>query len=302
MNFKNKILNIFDKRFKEQIDINSINIARLIEQNIFSNISSPKNLQNLEFKCFSQFGDDGIISWLINNLSKIVNNDFHFYEVGCGNLDESNSKYTSLSKNIRSTVIDSNSNNISKIKNSYVYQKYDVNPICSFVNQDNINSFFKTNNYTNLLSLDIDGIDFWVAKNIDFEKFNFAFFVCEINPVFGYEDKLSVIYKEDFDRWDFSETGNLYGASIQAFISLMKKRNYSFIGTNSAGNNAYFLNNRYSSIIDRFSESKIFKRKFLDIKQSNNFDRDYYEVMEKNILKSNPNKIIKISDEHCNFI
>ncbi len=82
----------------------------------------------------------------------------------------------------------------------------------------------------------------------------------------------------------------------------MKKRNYSFIGTNSAGNNAYFLNNKYSSIIDRFSESKIFKRKFLDIKQSNNFDRDNYEVMENNIIKSNPNKIVKISDEHCNFI
>jgi hypothetical protein len=42
-----------------------------------------------------------------------------------------------------------------------------------------------------------------------------------------------------------------YGASISALRSLAKRKGYTFVGSNSAGNNAFFICNDYASRFDR---------------------------------------------------
>lgn len=301
MIFKKKIINYFEDRFKESLDTNTLNIARTLEFN-FSKIYEINNLGDIEFKCFSQFGDDGIISWLLNSINKIDNKEINFYEFGCGNLDESNSKYSILSKNLKATLVDANKDNIERIKRSYIYQKYDIFPIDSFITPDNVNDYLFENNFLNILSLDIDGIDFWVSRKINFHKFNIDIFICEFNPIFGYDKAYSIPYYHNFNRWNYSNLGNLYGASIQAFKKLMKNRNFTFIGTNTSGNNAYFLNNTHQSIIKKINESKIFKRKFIDINYKKDLDKNNYTNLEKNILNQSKDKFVEIMNEDCDLL
>ena len=251
---------------------------------------------------FSQFGDDGIISWLLNSINKIDNKEINFYEFGCGNLDESNSKYSILSKNLKATLVDANKDNIERIKRSYIYQKYDIFPIDSFITPDNVNDYLFENNFLNILSLDIDGIDFWVSRKINFHKFNIDIFICEFNPIFGYDKSYSIPYYHNFNRWNYSNLGNLYGASIQAFKKLMKNRSFTLIGTNTSGNNAYFLNNTHQSIIKNINESKIFKRKFIDINYKKKLDKNDYTNLEKNILNQSKDKFVEIMNEDCDLL
>ena len=46
---------------------------------------------------------------------------------------------------------------------------------------------------------------------------------------------------EDFERKKAHYSNIYYGASLKALINLGRKKNYIFIGCNSAGNNAYFI-------------------------------------------------------------
>jgi hypothetical protein len=48
-------------------------------------------------------------------------------------------------------------------------------------------------------------------------------------------------------------SGKFFGASLLALNNLAEKKGYYFVGCNSAGNNAYFLANRYLSKIPKIS-------------------------------------------------
>ena len=78
MNFKNLISRILDKMTNKNKNLKDFHIIKLqlakIMINIQKNIKS-KNINDYEFKVFSQFGEDGIINFLIDKLN-IKNNFF----------------------------------------------------------------------------------------------------------------------------------------------------------------------------------------------------------------------------------
>ena len=73
---------------------------------------------------------------------------------------------------------------------------------------------------------------------------------------------MSVLYDENFERTNKHYSNLYFGASIKALISLMEKKGYNFLGTNSAGINAYFLKSDLFNILDSKIEKKtIFQSK-----------------------------------------
>ena len=77
-------------------------------------------------------------------------------------------------------------------------------------------------------------------------------------------------YKNNYIRSNEHFSNLFYGASIRAFINLLKKRNYFFIGTNSAGNNAFFVKqNIWKKINKLITDKKIFESKFRESRNSN---------------------------------
>src|SRR5205085_3730376 len=77
--------------------------AQPLIQNI-RNGNSIASLQDAEFKVFSQFGDDGIIQYLIHRLATLPDS---FVEFGVENYQESNTRFLLLNDNWRGVVLDS---------------------------------------------------------------------------------------------------------------------------------------------------------------------------------------------------
>jgi len=83
--FKVKVKNTLKKIIQPYYDQILINQGLILEQ-----------LGSKSFKVFSQFDEDGIISYLVKKLS--IENKF-FFEFGVENYIESNTRYLLMSKN-----------------------------------------------------------------------------------------------------------------------------------------------------------------------------------------------------------
>jgi len=212
----------------------------MCELNNHKKISS---LHDAEFQVFSQFGDDGIIQYLVNKL------DIHnktFVEFGVENYTESNTRFLLITNNWSGMVIDADKKNIDYIKNDPVSWMHDLHSVCAFVTKENINQLIKNflgkgyHEEIGILSIDIDGNDYWIWNEITVVKP--IIIIVEYNAAFGKDNSWTIPYKPDFSRYNYS-TLQYWGASLKAFYQLGAKKGYSFIGCNSAGNNAYFIRN-----------------------------------------------------------
>ncbi len=213
----------------------------LIGKLLSSNISSKKikNLSEVEFKVFSQFGDDGIIQYLINNLQL---NNFKFVEFGVENYNESNTRFLLENNNWKGMVIDGSEENIEYIKKSSNFWRHDLTAICEFVTADNIKSIISNANFSenlDLLHIDLDGNDYWVWQALNCTYPVIA--IIEYNSLFGAERAITVPYRPDFERFKAHYSGLYAGSSLAALCDLAQHKGYCFIGSNSAGNNAYFI-------------------------------------------------------------
>lgn len=215
-----------------------IAMGRLLANQIknFTNIDS---IHEVEFSIFSQFGDDGIIQWLIHKLD-IPNKTF--IEFGVENYSESNTRFLLMNNNWTGLVMDGSTENVEEIKKSYYYWKYSVEAKAVFVTKDNINQIIKNEDFhedLGLLHIDIDGNDYYVWDAIT--AVNPVIVIMEYNSIFGYERPICIPYHADFYRLNYHYSGLYWGASLLSLCDLAEKKGYAFIGCNSNGNNAYFV-------------------------------------------------------------
>ncbi len=202
-----------------------------------------KNLNDVEFSVFSQFGDDGVISWIVNQIPEIKKK---FIEIGTQDYWESNTRFLLKSENWSGILVDASEKDINKIKRQRIYWQHDLKAYQLMATKENINQFLgdKINSKDKeigLLSIDIDGNDYWILDEIN--SIDPTIIVCEFNSIFGDVHKMSVLYDKNFVRNEKHYSNLYFGASIKAFISLLEKKGFFFIGTNSSGINAFFVKN-----------------------------------------------------------
>lgn len=203
--------------------------------------AKPAILADVEFKVFSQWGDDGVIEWLVEYLSPLPQT---FIEFGVENYTEANTRFLLMNRNWRGLVIDGSEECIEQVKKSGIGWRHDLTAHAGFITKDNIDGMFAAHGFSGeigLLSVDIDGNDYWVWEAI--QSVSPAIVVCEYCAHFGDLHPVSVPYREDFVRHAAHSSGQYFGASIAAFISLAKRKGYTFMGTNSSGINAFFVRN-----------------------------------------------------------
>lgn len=207
-------------------------------------------LQDAEFCAFSQWGEDGIISWLVDHLPGIEQS---FIEFGVGDYRESNTRFLLQLRNWRGLVIDGSPEHIADIRGQDIYWRHDLQAKQSFITAENINELIRDSGLIGdigLLSVDIDGNDYWVWQAI--ECVRPAIVVCEYNAIFGDKYKLTVPYQDNFLRSNAHYSHLYFGASLPAMMSLAEKKGYQFIGTTSSGCNAFFVRNDLSHRITPF--------------------------------------------------
>jgi hypothetical protein len=92
-----------------------------------------------------------------------------------------------------------------------------------------------------LLHIDIDGMDYHIWEAINCIKPIIV--IVEYNSVFGADRTIVVPYQKDFIRTTAHYSNLYWGSSLKALHFLANKKGYAFIGSNNAGNNAYFIRN-----------------------------------------------------------
>lgn len=241
---KKKIKNFINGFRKIIIEKEDQNKLILGKQLCFSQKSIVTDkLEDIEFKVYSQWGEDGIIEYLV---SKIPIENKCFIEFGVENYNESNTRFLMMNRNWSGLVIDGSKDNIEYIQNRDYFWKYNLSAVHSFITKENINKLitdhlnkFSSGKNIGLLSVDVDGVDYWILNEI--ACIDPSIIICEYNGLFGNNTPLTVPYDENFVRGDKHYSNLYWGANLKAFNDLLTGKGYLYIGSNQQNLNAFFV-------------------------------------------------------------
>ena len=196
----------------------------------------PKCLNRFEYEILSQCGEDGIIEEIFRRIGTVSR---FFIEFGAGNGLQNNT-VSLLLKNWSGLWMETD------LANAEVIGKKFAQPLArrqlafkqTSVTAENVENLFREAEVPvefDLLSIDIDGNDYWVWKNIT--AFRPRVVVCEYNARYGPELKWVMRYNPAH-RWNGS---CYYGASLKSLELLAASKGYCLVGCNLAGVNAFFV-------------------------------------------------------------
>ena len=242
----NRLLGI---RTLKQIDeITSVNkgvqilLSLKYQELLRQNTPLPK-FEDVEFRAFSQNGEDGILLYIF---SLIGTTNKKLLDIGCGSCICSNHANLVINHGWTGLLIDGNEGNIQAGREFYAHcpdtRVWPPKLVHAWVTKDNINSLLSNYSFggeIDLLSLDIDGIDYWIWLAI--ESLSPRVVVLEYMDVWGSEASVTVPYQENFVG-KYDEYGLYYGgASLSAFVKLGKEKGYRLVGCQRYGFNAFFI-------------------------------------------------------------
>ncbi len=199
------------------------------------------DIQGAEFKVFSQFGEDGIIQYLIRQ-AKVTRDERTAIEFGSDFYGEANTRLLVLNDNWRALLIDGKQSSIRSIKRQPFYWSHDITAVRAFIDAENINALICDAGFSGavgLLSIDIDGNDYWVWERIT--VVDPIIVVAEYNPVFGASRAVTIPYDPKFHFSGAHWSGLYYGCSLKALELLGTRKGYALVGCNSNGNNCFFV-------------------------------------------------------------
>ncbi len=195
-------------------------------------------IREAEFKVYSQFGDDGILQYLTSHLPAIPS----FVEFGVEDYTEANTRFLLVQDKWRGLIIDGRPDLDAVVVAQGLPMLYDLEIRSAFITAENINDVILGAGFSGrigLLSVDIDGNDYWVWRAITCVQPQIV--VAEYNAVFGSRRAVTVPYAPDFTRQQAHPSWLYFGASLPALCRLGEEKGYAFVGCNEAGNNAYFV-------------------------------------------------------------
>ena len=244
MNLKTKISKRIREFLRRALTVEpvnqKINIGLLTSHAMSARKHSMKDLWDAEFRVFSQFGEDGIVDLLLDELQI---SKPRIMEIGAGDFSECNSRFALHKRNCSAYLVDMREDLQRGLQESEIRWKASVAVEIAKIDEKNIKDIesraSKFLKYIDVISLDIDGIDFWIAQHINWNGIKIA--IVEYNPVFGAKLAVSVPKETFSSRFEHHYSGLVYGASLLAWIEFFASKDMRFVGTNRAGNNAFFV-------------------------------------------------------------
>lgn len=240
----------FKDKIKKYLPLVANNYAKDIHFNTLLNHSIGRTAANLntrnidllvplswEFSGFSQNGEDGIIDFL---LSQLTENNRYFVEIGSGNGLENNTSYLAHIKKYSGLHIEGDERYYHE---ALITKPWLVDCLNCFVNNDSVGNIMSKLLFKNpaVFSLDIDGIDYHIMKLLLEKDFLPKIIVAEYNSAFGPDQSLTIPYSNDFSMFNTEFPYLYYGVSITGWRNFLRKYNYEFITVESNGINAFFI-------------------------------------------------------------
>jgi hypothetical protein len=201
--------------------------------------NSKNPLTNKFRKYFSQNDEDHII---IQILSRLNISEKNFIEIGSGNGLENNT-LNLIALGWQGIWVDNKDLQVLLAKGMSV--KY----VQMWLDLDSINGLLPMfeRSKPSVISIDLDGNDFFFVKEILQYGILPIIFICEYNGSLEPNVEFVQTYNKTHN-WDGS---NYYGASLKSYTDLFDSYNYSLVACNLTGANAFFIRNDH---IDKFED------------------------------------------------
>ena len=219
-----------------------------LQRHLFGNpeYKQKGKLNIFEFQSFSQNGEDGIINEIFNRISTT---NKYFVEFGVDDGMENNTLFL-LNNDWTGSWIEGDRQNYALIKKNFDFliSKEKLQVRNEFVNADKIEKILfdlSIPNEIDLLSIDIDGNDYWMWSAI--KTISPRVVVIEYNSHLGHSLKWVMKYEPDFR----GKSTSYYGASLKSLELLGTEKGYSLVGCNFTGCNSFFV--RKDLIGDKFT-------------------------------------------------
>jgi hypothetical protein len=236
--------------------------------------SNLDKINNFEYQITSQNNEDGII----NHIFDILKIDkLNFIEIGFDYYQ--NNSLAVLKRCNKGLFIDGDNKKVIILKNvlKLFYPATKITVQNALVDIDNINQI-KEQNFNNqeeidFLSIDVDGIDYYLLKEINFKP---KLICVEYNFWFGKDLSCAVPYKKNYS---IDSLSNYVGASLKALTELANSKGYHLIALDSACVNAFFIRDDLKHNFEILNLEKSFKYPL-------KFDKEFIaEIREKLLLK-----------------
>lgn len=232
------------QNFKHHLDTMPSKQAQLLLYHSYRDMASrgiiPK-LSEVGFRCHSQFEEDGILLFifaLIGTTNKTV------VEICAGDGLQCMSTNLIINHGWWGYLFDGNERNVEigqaffhKAQDTFLYPPRFTH---AWITAENVNHLITQSGITgdiDLLSLDIDGMDYWVWQAIECIRPRVV--VCETHNVIGPDDAFTIPYHPDF----VITTPDYHSASLAAMTKLAEEKGYRLVGTHRYGFNAFFILN-----------------------------------------------------------
>jgi hypothetical protein len=237
-------------------------LLRLQYQDLVRRGVALPEFADVEFQCHSQNGEDGILLYLFSLLGTT---NRRVVEICAGDGIECNAANLIVNHGWRGLLVDGDAANVARGKAFYATCKTTwVSPpslVEAWVTADNVNQLLIDNGYVgpvDLLSVDLDGNDYWIWKAIDAIAPRVV--VLEFNAAWGCERSVTIPYDPAF-RLDLSNPPYRCGASLPAFTKLARSKGYRLVGVQSFGFNAFFVQNGLGeNLVPERSPRDVFER------------------------------------------
>jgi hypothetical protein len=193
-----------------------------------------------EFSGFSQNGEDGILDVLRRQL---LNCNRYFIEIGAADGMQNNSSWMVVAEQYNGLMIEGNPRLVERANRLIPGHSIGVECLNMFVNSKNIQELKLQafHSEPDVFSLDIDGIDYYIAKAVLDVGFRPKIFVVEYNSVFGPDRSMTIPYMDDFVFTKAHPTQLYYGVSVAGWRSFFESRGYRFVTVDRNGVNAFFV-------------------------------------------------------------
>lgn len=200
----------------------------------------PLKPETWEFSAFSQNGEDGIIDYLSR---RVKSPNRYFIEIGASKGMENNSSWLGLARKYNGVWVEGSQTNSSWAAEIVAPLNLGIECICMRVTPDNVKTLKEKSLFMNpdVFALDIDGIDYYVMKEIFNAGFRPKICIVEYNSVFGPEKAETIKYNDNFNYQLSDPNGLYFGVSIQGWRKFFSQHGYHFISVDSNGVNAFFV-------------------------------------------------------------
>jgi hypothetical protein len=198
---------------------------------------------DVEFRAFSQNGEDGILLYVFGLIGM---GERRCVEICAGDGIECNTANLIVNHGWDGLLFDGDKGLVERGRAYYSRlgdtASYPPRLVNSWVTRENVNELLKQNGFdgpVDLLSLDLDGVDYWIWQAIEVIRPRVV--IAEIQCIWGADRCVTVPYSETF-RAPIHDRFKAYcGASLPAFVKLARTKGYRLVGVQRLGFNAVFL-------------------------------------------------------------